>query len=297
MEVLLFFAFLFAAIIAVTIGRPILLQRRRELLMRQPLPPELERILMDKVAIYRHMQPSLQARLKQLMSVFLDEKRFEGCGGLEITDEMRVTIAAEACMLMLNGEPHFYPTLTSILVYPHPYAVDGGAGEDEEGEDEEIRAGESWLRGELVLSWDLVEREAGGRHAGRGVALHEFAHQLDQEDGSADGAPPLGLPSRYTSWARVLGAEFSGLKEAVEGGRDSLIDGYGATDPAEFFAVATETFFRSPIGMKRKHPALYEQLRGYYKVDPAEWISAGPTSEGAAGNDDRLVIRSLPRVG
>lgn len=296
-EVLVFFSLLFAVIIAATIGKPILRQRRHKFLMQQPFPPEFERILVDKVAIYRHLQPALQERLKQLMNVFLDEKHFEGCGGLEITDEIRVTVAAEACLLMLNGEPHFYPTLSSILVYPHPYSVgDKGLSGDDEAETTQIRAGESWLRGELVLSWDLVEQEAGGHGRGHGVALHEFAHQLDQEDGSADGAPLLGVPSRYASWARVLGAEYRDLKEDVENGRDNLIDEYGATDPAEFFAVSTETFFRNPIEMKKQHSALYDQLREYYKVDPAEWISPGSPLRESAPAGDRVVVRTLKKV-
>ncbi|MEI6810102.1 MAG: M90 family metallopeptidase, partial [bacterium] len=292
MEVLAFFAVLVFIVIAVTIGKPILKSKRRQLLMMQPFPPNLEKILEDKVFIYRHLQPAFKARLKQLINVFLDEKHFEGCDGLVITDEVRVVIAAEACLLMLNGKPHFYPTLSSVLVYPHAYVVNTveRIGQSHV-ESEEVRAGESWLGGEIVLAWDLVEREAGGLDDGHGVALHEFAHQLDQEDGSADGAPQLGLPSRYTIWARVLGSEFESLKDDVENGRESFLDDYGAKNPAEFFAVATETFFRNPTAMKAERAALYEQLREYYRVDPAEWIRSDSTLLKPTGAGERVVVR------
>lgn len=297
MQVIVAFSLLVVIVIAVTIGKPILRERRRQLLMKQPFPPEFEKILEDKVFIYRHLHPALKARLKQLMNVFLDEKRFEGCDGLEITDEIRVTIAAEACLLMLNTEPHFYPTLSSILVYPRPYVADSVQALGQQYvETEEIRAGESWLRGELVLAWDLVEREAGGNGDDRGVTLHEFAHQLDQEDGNSDGSPPLGLPSRYASWARVLGAEFQSLREDVASGRDSFLDEYGAKNPAEFFAVATEKFFRNPIAMKAERPALYDQLMQYYRVDPSAWISQESALRKPAGQGERVVVRSLNKV-
>jgi len=285
-------------VIAVTIGKPVLQNARRQDLMRQPFPREYEKILESKVSIYRHLTPELQTRLKQLMNVFLDEKRFEGCDGIEITDEIRVTIAAEACLLMLHGEPHFYPALTSILVYPHPYLVDTVESVGHEHvEATEMRAGESWLRGSVVLAWDLVEREAGGHGDGRGVALHEFAHQLDQEDGRADGAPVFGRLSRYESWAMVLGDEYKKLKVQIANGQESTLDEYGATSPAEFFAVATETFFRNPIGMKRQHSSLYDQLKEYYRVDPAEWISKDSALRTSDGTDERIVVRSLKRVG
>lgn len=297
MEVLAIFSVLVFIVIAVTIGKPILRSKRRQLLMKQPFPPDLEKILEAKVSIYHHLQPAFKAKLKQLINVFLDEKHFEGCDGLVVTDEVRVVIAAEACLLMLNGKPHFYPTLSSILVYPHAYVVNTveRIGQSHV-ESEEVRAGESWLRGEIVLAWDLVEREAGGLDDGHGVALHEFAHQLDQEDGSADGAPPLGLPSRYTIWARVLGSEFESLKDDVLNGRDSFLDDYGAKNPAEFFAVATETFFRNPAAMKAERTALYEQLREYYRVDPAEWIRSDSTLLKPGGPGERVVVRSLNKV-
>ncbi|MEI6217413.1 MAG: M90 family metallopeptidase [bacterium] len=284
-------------IVAVTIGKPILQNARRQTLMLQPFPPAYEKILEDKVFIYRHLTPALQIRLKQLMNVFLDEKHFEGCDGIEITDEIRVTIAAEACLLMLHGEPHFYPALSSILVYPHPYLVDTDESVGQEHvEATEMRAGESWLRGSVVLAWDLVEREAGGHGDGRGVALHEFAHQLDQEDGRADGAPVLGRLSRFESWAMVLGNEYQKLKEEIANGQESTLDEYGATNPAEFFAVATEAFFRNPIGMKSQHSSLYDKLKEYFRVDPAEWISKDSTLRTSDGTE-RVVVRPLKRVG
>jgi len=297
MGVLAVFAVVAFVIVAITIVSPILRNARRQEIMRQPFPPEYEKILASKVSIYRHLTPVLQDTLKQLINVFLAEKHFEGCDGIEITDEIRVTIAAEACLLMLNGEPHFYPSLSSILVYPHPYVADTvEAIGQTHVETTEMRAGESWVRGSVILAWDLVEKEAGGQGDGRGVTLHEFAHQLDQEDGRADGVPVLRRLSRYESWAMVFGDEYQKLKEVIANGRDDILDEYGATNPAEFFAVATETFFRNPVGMQRRHQELYDQLKEYYRADPAEWISKDSALRRLGGSDERVVVRPLNRV-
>jgi Mlc titration factor MtfA (ptsG expression regulator) len=205
------------------------------------------------------------------IQVFLAEKRFEGCGGLEITDEIRVTIAAQACVLLLNLETDYYPTLRAILVYPHEY-VARGARRQPDGtviEGPEARAGESWFRGAVVLSWNDVMRGAADIDDGRNVVFHEFAHQLDSESGANEGAPALGRRSRYLAWARVLGREYRQLQADLEHHRRTLLDAYGATSPAEFFAVVTEAFFEQPVALRRRHAALYDQLASFYGQDPA----------------------------
>lgn len=205
------------------------------------------------------------------MQVFLDEKRFEGCGGLRVSDEMRLTIAAQACLLLLRlPDPEVYPGLHSILVYPHAYVAPvvtnrGGIVT----EVAHVRLGQSWSRGSLVLSWDDVRRNAVDVHDGHNVVLHEFAHQLDQQDGVADGTPPLPDRSRHLAWARVLGSAYADLLERIHEQRPSVIDTYGATSPAEFFAVVTECFFERPIALGRSHPALYAELQRFYRQDPA----------------------------
>ena len=206
------------------------------------------------------------------MKIFLLEKSFEGCGGLTITDEIRVTIAAQACMLLLNRKEGCYPKLYSVLVYPSTYVAGGKGFFSSQSEPESVRLGESWARGAVVLAWDSVRQGAFNFSDGHNVAMHEFAHQLDQEDGVADGAPVLENRSAYTSWARVFSREFARLQEKKRKGKHSLLDKYGATNPAEFFAVATESFFEKPKQFQKKHPELYAELQGYYKVNPIEWV-------------------------
>jgi Mlc titration factor MtfA (ptsG expression regulator) len=183
-----------------------------------------------------------------------------------MTDEIRVTIAAHAALLLLGGARGFFPGLVSILVYPSAYRGKVTqrlpSGIIEEGE--QGRLGESWHDGVVVLSWDDTLRGAADTRDGHNVVLHEFAHQLDQEDGTADGTPYLGRRSLYAAWARVLGADFERLREGP-----GVLDRYGATNPAEFFAVATETFFEKPHQLRAQNGELYEQLRAYYGVDPA----------------------------
>ncbi len=203
--------------------------------------------------------------------MLLDEKRFEGCAGLEITDEIRVTIAAQAAVLLLHRRTDFYPTLTSILVYPHAYIARSKrvqpGGVIEEGP--QARLGESWQRGALVLSWSDVLSGAVDPADGHNVVFHEFAHQIDSESGAMEGAPALGPPARYREWARVLSGEYEGLIAELHQGHQSVIDAYGATNPAEFFAVVTEAFFERPVAMRREHPELYAELTRFYEQDPA----------------------------
>ena len=254
--------------------KPLFRGSRRKRLLSQSFPPEWEEILNRNVALYRYLPEPLKKELQGHINVFLGEKTFEGCGGLEINDEIRVTIAAQACILLLNRtKPTYYPSLYSILVYPSAYiakkvTVDGM----QHTEEMSVRGGESWTRGEVVLAWDFVRKAAIDLTFGHNVVLHEFAHQLDQEDGSANGAPILGKSTGYKTWARVLSKEYEGLRQNTLSGRKDIMDAYGATNPAEFFAVATETFFEKPKQMKFAHPELYEELRSYYGLDPLKWF-------------------------
>ena len=246
-------------------------KRRRGKIRRRPFPPEWREIIEKNVAYFRSLPEADRAELLGDIQVFLDEKHFEGCGGLELTDEIRVTIAAQACILLLHRKNDDYPRLQSILVYPRAYRVPGSklgpGGLVREGD--EFREGESWSRGAVVLSWDDVCRDAGDIHDAHNVVCHEFAHQLDQEDGQADGEPVLPSRSSYLAWARVLGGEYRELVREVENYRRTDIDPYGAVSPAEFFAVVTEYFFQQPGRLRKKHPRLYEQLRLFYRQDPA----------------------------
>jgi Mlc titration factor MtfA (ptsG expression regulator) len=246
---------------------------RRAALRANPLTDAERAIVAKNVPYVARLDGADRREFEGLVRIFLAEKSFEGCGGLDLTDEIKVTIAAQACRLLLHRETDFYPDVDSILVYPSAYhapsenneigvVLDGG----------QARLGESWVRGVVVLAWDHVRSHAAQPASGQNVVLHEFAHQLDSEDGSMDGAPDLGTRARYTSWARVLGAEFGELSKKVHAGRPSDIDGYGATNPAEFFAVVTEMFFEKPRALKKRHPELYGELAAFYRQDPAAGV-------------------------
>jgi len=245
-------------------------ERRRRRLRAAPFPPAWRAVVERNFPLFRRLSEADQAELLGHMQVFLAEKTFEGCGGLEMTDEIRVTIAAQACLLLLHREPHYYPRLVSILVYPHAYVAQtaerlpgGVVLTGESG-----RLGESWVDDVVVLAWDAVRAGASDANDGHNVVLHEFAHQLDQEDGTSNGAPILERRSQYVAWARILGAEFEALRTAATRGTHTDIDPYGATNPAEFFAVVSEAFFERPEALRSKHPELYEELALFYKQDP-----------------------------
>jgi len=244
--------------------------RKRTKLRGIPLPEEWWSIIDQRVPMVRKLNESDRKELGASIQILLHEKRFEGCAGLEMTDEIRVTIAAQAAVLLLHRPTRYYPTLRTILVYPHAYRAPGKKvnpdGTVTEGT--QTRLGESWFRGSLVLSWDDVVRGAEDEGDGHNVVFHEFAHQLDSESGSVDGAPALPSSERYRSWAQVLSHEYEELVRDIHLGHRTLLDSYGATSPPEFFAVATEFFFEKPRAMKMHAPELYEQLAGFYRSDP-----------------------------
>lgn len=259
--------------LAATIGYYYSPGPRRRRLQARPFPSEWEAILLKNVEIYRRLPPTLRAQLHSHILVFLGEKDFEGCGGLVITDEIRVTIAGQACLLLLNRPTGYFPGLNAILVYPRAYIQ---RARRQEGyihfEDErQVNLGESWSNGTLVLSWNDVANTAHDVRDGHNLVLHEFAHQLDSQDGVGDGVPLLEQQSKYFHWAEVLNREYQALVALTRQHKKDVLQAYGATNPAEFFAVATEAFFERPILLHRKHPELYEELRDFYKVDPETW--------------------------
>lgn len=250
----------------------LLRKRRRERIRRRPFPDRWADYLEENVPYCALLDPAELLELQGHILVFLDEKSFEGFGGVEITDEIRVTIAAQACVLLLNRETDYFPDLESILVYPAAYearAIRSGPG-GSNIETLETRLGESWSTGQMVLSWDDTLKGAADVRDGHNVVMHEFAHQLDSEWSGGEGAPRLEKRSMYASWARVLGKEFEDLRDDMEHHRRTVLDTYGATNPAEFFAVATEAFFEKPAALKNRHPGLYDELVGFYRQDPAQ---------------------------
>lgn len=235
----------------------------------------MEASLKRTLPFFDRLPQDQQERLRAKINAFLAGKHFYGCAGLEITNEIRITIAAEACLLILNHRGEVYPGLQAILVYPSAFVVSHSEASDDGVVFSESRdlLGESWDNGRVILAWDAVAHGAADFSDGSNVVLHEFAHQLDSLTGRADGAPPL-LRNSYKSWARVLSQNYEDLQERYSKGLDTVIDTYGATNPAEFFAVATETFFEKPHELEARRPELYEELCIYYQLDPRSWQSS-----------------------
>jgi Mlc titration factor MtfA (ptsG expression regulator) len=223
---------------------------------------------------YRWLDEREREQLRDLVKVFVAEKHWEGCGGLTLTDEVRVTIAAHACLLILALPHDFYRNVESILVYTSTVVAPArppGAFEVPRGPVEGPLPilGQARLRGPLIVVWDEVKRSGRHPEQGHNVVYHEFAHKLDMLDGSADGTPPLHGRMEYQRWAEVCSREYLGLRAKAERGQRTFLDAYGGTSEAEFFAVATEQFFDEPIVMRRLHPELYGVLQNFYRQDPA----------------------------
>jgi MtfA peptidase len=226
--------------------------------------------LHQNVPHYPLLAADQQQKLRRDTQVFVAEKNWEGCGGLTLTDEMRVTIAAQACLLALALDPTFFDSVLSILIYPREYVVPEarrlGGGETVAAD---VRLGEAWYRGPVVLSWAEVIDDSRHLGHGRNVVWHEFAHQLDMLDRASDGTPPLASREQYKRWSTVMSAELRNLRSALRLGRPTLIDPYGAANESEFFAVVTECFFDRPVQMRERHPELYGLLAEFYRQDTA----------------------------
>jgi hypothetical protein len=250
-----------------------LTERRRARLAARPFPEEWEGWLATNVAMSTRLGAEHRARLRDLTTVFVAEKSWEGCGGLDLTDEIRVTIGAQACLLLLGREHALFEDVESILVYPSAMIAPPPArglfelsrGPIDEGGTPIL--GQAHLRGPVILAWD--DALAGGREQTRGnVVLHELAHKIDMVDGDIDGTPPLPGPAARREWAAVCAREYLELRARVAAGQPSFLDDYGATSEAEFFAVITEAYYCAPAAMRRHEPALYALLAQFYRFEP-----------------------------
>lgn len=271
----MFVALIWIVVTLLVIAVPFVYPRwRLRRLLARPLPPSAVALLNEHIPVYGRLPAELQQQLQVLVVRFLHEKKFVGCDGLEVTDEMRLTIAGQACLLLLNRHTRVFPALHSILIYPTEFFVPrsdvGPGGVITPGGHGLL--GESWGDGRVILSWDAVRRGASDWTDGQNVVLHEFAHQLDTESGAANGAPYLGSQESYRSWSEVLSRDFAHLRHDAMYRQHSVLDHYGATNPAEFFAVATETFFEKPLQMAEHHGELFAELGKYYRVDPRDWL-------------------------
>jgi Mlc titration factor MtfA (ptsG expression regulator) len=249
-------------------------ERRRRRLRARRFSESWLGAIKRNVAFFRRLSANDREELLRHIQVFLAEKRFEGCGGMEITDEVRATIGAQACLLLLHRKTDYFPQLLTILVYPSTYLVDENRPVEgpvwEEGK--MSRLGETGrTMGSMVLAWDAVKSGAEDPSDGKNVVLHEFAHQLDYENFAADGAPALATRKQQLAWREVMRTEFASLRAAEETGIPTLLDTYGATNPAEFFAVSTEAFFERPRMLRAQYPKLYAELQSYFQQDPVEF--------------------------
>jgi len=224
--------------------------------------------------IYQKLPVDLKNKLHNQIASFIATKHFTACNGLVLTEEMIVLISAQACILTLNHEGDSYPRLSTILIYPSTFtsiqkSIDSFGVISEK---EVHRLGESWDKGSVVLAWDSTKGGAKNPYDGHNVSIHEFAHQLDQEDGLADGAPACGLSrNELRIWCHVMQEAYTKFLEKAGRRKKTVIDKYGATNPAEFFAVVTETFFEKPKQLHKKWPDLYELMTSFYKLNPIEW--------------------------
>ena len=272
--------------LATVVGWPLWRGWQRRRWGAHPFPAAWRKLLQRQFPIYNRLPPPLQKQLQRMVQVFVAEKPVIGCGGLVVHDDMRVLIAAQACMLVLQlhgpragAAAAPYPELREVLLYPGAFVVEAKhhqpGGVVSQGP--EVRLGESWQEGRVVLSWTDVQAgaQSGEWSAapgnGHNVVMHEFAHQLDQETGPANGAPALRPGQSAQTWAQVFQRAYDDLIWLANAGEPTLIDSYGATAPEEFFAVVTETFFMQPRALAMQHPELYGQLRLFYRLDPQVW--------------------------
>jgi Mlc titration factor MtfA (ptsG expression regulator) len=245
-------------------------RRRRQILASAAISDELWNTTVTASLVLARLEADSQRRLRDLVLLFLHEKRFEAAGGLLLDESMRVRIAALACLPILELGIDSYAGFISVIVYPDEFLVRDREYVDEDGvvhSSDDVLSGEAWEQGPVILAWKEVE--ASGHGDGFNVVAHEFAHKLDLLDGSFDGMPPLHAGMRAKDWIAAFQAAYEDLRARLERGDETWLDPYAAEEPAEFFAVCSEMFFDVPQDFRAEYPALYAQLSAFYKQDPA----------------------------
>jgi Mlc titration factor MtfA (ptsG expression regulator) len=243
--------------------------RRRKKLLAQPFPAAWQAILHRDVGLYGPLSTGERASLRDALRLFVAEKRWEGAKDFDVTEAMKVIVAANACMLTLgmDGEPLRH--VRTIILHPGSYIPPRPLMSNGIAHDRMTASGTAYVNGPVVLSWPHILHNSRDPQDGRNVVLHEFAHQLDMTGGIVDGTPPLSSRDQYPAWQRVMTAEYDRLRAAADHGIPTLISHYGATNPAEFFAVITECFFERSLRLRAEHPEMYRLLRAYYRQDTA----------------------------
>lgn len=245
---------------------------RRKRIRRSAFPESWREIAFRNVSHYRHLREPHRQELEKQILVFISEKRFEGCGGLTMTDEVRVTIAAQACLLLLGNVSDYYPDLRSILVYPDSYiaSVEHRTPHNTIVEGDEHRSGEAWTLGSIVLSWRDVLHGGRSHRDGHNLVFHEFAHQIDYELGATQGVQFFRENRETMLWPKTILSAAREHSLTVRTGRPTVLDSYGATNLAEFFAVSLEAFMEQPRELKREYPAYFGQLKEQLGINPAD---------------------------
>jgi MtfA peptidase len=251
--------------------------RRRQRALDQPFPDSWRKVIERRWPTWFQLDDDERSRLEELVKAFVNDTRWEAAQGFVITEEMQLVIAAQACLLVLELGLDHYRQVGSIIVHPRTVVLRGqrhvAGGMVADGPFP--IAGQAHHRGPVLLAWSTAAFEARHPDRGHNVVYHEFAHQLDMLDGTVDGTPPLTDPVERQRWIDVCTAEFERLRHGED---DSVLREYGAVDPGEFFAVATETFFTRPVELAAQKPALYDVLRNFYRQHPAQ--RAGRTATG-----------------
>ena len=256
--------------------------RRRRTLLAEPFPVRWTTFLERNVGHYPRLPPTEQARLGNAIRVLVSEKRWRGRGGLFVTEEMRVTIAAQAALLLLGSERDFYPRVRDVIVFPTEFRTPV-AGDDWEDDflSETPSAGQAVDRGPVLLAWDAVLAEGREPHAGYNLVIHEFAHQLDFTHGITASVPDLGDRALETRWRYVMTVAFEDHRRAIRNNKaDTFFTPHAADDEMEFFADATEAYYCRPADLKELHAEMYALLAAYYRVDPAAWFGTANDDEG-----------------
>lgn len=262
-----------ALVVGVLVYRIWARAQRKQQMLESALTEGEHAIIAREVPLVARMPRVLRDQLEGKICLFLDQVTFHGCNGLEVTEEMELSIAAQACLLVVNTDA-WYDNLTTILIYPSAFKSKGTRTDGfVVTETETVRSGESWSRGPVILSWAHSAQGALNPQDGHNVVLHEFAHQFDDRSGRTDGVPMLAQGQSHATWSRVFLEAYGRHVALTQRGARTVIDPYGATGHEEFFATTVEVFFEKAEALQEAEPEVYDQLLQLFKLDPAAWRS------------------------
>jgi MtfA peptidase len=249
--------------------------RRRRKLLADPFPPWWEAVLARNVGHYPRLAPAERAKLRDITRILVAEKGWEGCNGVHVTDEMKLTVAAQAALLLLGIDHDYYARVPSVVVYPSGFQTPTAEDDwEDDGLSDDYKSGQAVDRGPVILAWDDVLAEGKDPAGGYNVVVHEFAHQLDFCDDLHNGTPPLTDPAALARWGRVMTAALADHRREVEAGEETFFSEDAAESEVEFFADAAEAFYCRPADVNEMYPDVYALFADYFRVDPVRWFPA-----------------------